>query len=118
MIRPLEWQGLLVPILPAHMKEVLNAPVPYICGVTDLSSFEVSKLNKNEAMIVHLDVDAIRMPFSHFPELPESHRLRTPLKRLHNFVYNSKDTIDSPYFGNYEYASTSDEIFSCFLNYT
>lgn len=75
MIRPLEWQGLLVPILPDHLKEALNAPVPFICGVTDLSAFEVSKLNRNKALIVHLDVDAIRLPYPNYPELPEAQRL-------------------------------------------
>lgn len=74
MIHPLEWQGLLVPILPQSLKETLNAPVPYICGVVDLSTSQVNQLVRNKALIVHIDVDALRIPRG-FSELPEVTKL-------------------------------------------
>ncbi|KAI5447501.1 hypothetical protein KIW84_015089, partial [Lathyrus oleraceus] len=33
MIRPFQWQSLLLPVLPAKMIDFLDAPVPYIVGI-------------------------------------------------------------------------------------
>jgi hypothetical protein len=70
MIRPMEWQGLLIPILPTAMRETLNAPVPYVCGVISLTQTEITQLLKNQAMVVLLDEDDVLLPdnFSLFPE--------------------------------------------------
>merc|ERR1711988_1647293 len=39
ILRPLVWQGLLVPLVPSNMKETLHAPVPYILGVSKRPAF-------------------------------------------------------------------------------
>jgi hypothetical protein len=33
MLRPFGWQSLFLPILPQHMVDFLDAPVPFVCGV-------------------------------------------------------------------------------------
>lgn len=116
MIFPLEWQGLLVPILPQNLTETLNAPVPYICGVVELNSPQVKQLVRNKAIIVHLDVDAIRLP-NNFPELPEIRKLKEKLKDPHEIIFNTDQPIDNPYFIHHEFESLSDSIFKYFNSY-
>lgn len=38
MLRPFKWQSLYLPILPQHMVDFLDAPVPFICGVQHKTS--------------------------------------------------------------------------------
>lgn len=116
MIYPLEWQGLLVPILPQHLTETLNAPVPYICGVVELTSPQVKQLAKNKALIVHIDVDALRLP-NNFADLPEIKKLKEKLREPHNIIFNANQSIDNPYFINHEFSSISDTIFKYFFSY-
>ena len=64
----------MVPILPLSIRETINAPVPYICGVVELTTNEIKQLVANEAIIVHLDAGSIRLP-KQFPDLPEFSKL-------------------------------------------
>lgn len=38
MLRPFRWQSLFLPILPQHMVDFLDAPVPFVCGVQHKTS--------------------------------------------------------------------------------
>ncbi|XWS70086.1 hypothetical protein CRYUN_Cryun03dG0018900 [Craigia yunnanensis] len=44
LIRPYQWQSLLMPVLPDDMLDFLDAPVPYIVGVKNKTSEVQSKL--------------------------------------------------------------------------
>ena len=74
MIRPLEWQGLLVPILPLTLKETLHAPVPYVIGISEINDKERSLLNDSGVVIVDLDADSLLLP-NNFVLLPEFKKL-------------------------------------------
>jgi hypothetical protein len=38
LLRPFRWQSLFLPILPQHMVDFLDAPVPFVCGVQHKTS--------------------------------------------------------------------------------
>ena len=44
LIRPYQWQSLLMPVLPNDMLEFLDAPVPYVVGIKNKTSEIQSKL--------------------------------------------------------------------------
>ena len=46
---PLEWSGVHIPVLPTRLMEVLEAPIPYICGV----------VRKNDNLILPQDEDFV-----------------------------------------------------------
>lgn len=75
MLRPLVWQGLFVPLLPARMHDLLDAPVPYLFGV---QSIPQRLLKRTELTIVFLDSDKLQPATDLFP-LPELAKLRTNL---------------------------------------
>ncbi|KAK9988825.1 hypothetical protein SO802_029064 [Lithocarpus litseifolius] len=60
LIRPYQWQSLLMPVLPNDMLDFLDAPVPYIVGVKNKTNEVQSKLtnvilvdvNKNQCLRV------------------------------------------------------------------
>ena len=75
MLRPLIWQGPLIPILPRHMYEYLQAPVPYIVGVLDLPQELEAELTN--AIIVKVDAtsESVKLPSGGITPLPEQSKL-------------------------------------------
>ena len=79
MLKPFVWQNPLIPILPLSMKEVLQAPVPFIVGLTDLSLYlahNKTTLDSNISLFV-VDENKPEPTFSFFS------------KSLHQFPENS-----------------------------
>lgn len=56
LIHPFEWQYILIPLLPAKLKDLLDAPVPYITGIVG-KNFDKFKIldNYESALVVFLD---------------------------------------------------------------
>lgn len=56
LLFPFVWQGCYVPILPAHMIELLDAPVPLLVGLHDSYLFETpAEYRPGGVVFVHLD---------------------------------------------------------------
>jgi len=53
---PLVWQGVYIPILPKHMMEILDAPVPIVAGIHS-SYIEHLPLNARPAEVIFVDID-------------------------------------------------------------
>ncbi|KAJ8750860.1 hypothetical protein K2173_016041 [Erythroxylum novogranatense] len=71
LIRPYQWQSLLMPILPDDMLDFLDAPVPYIVGVKNKTSVVQSKLTN--VLMVDTDRNQVRAPS--IPQLPNHKEL-------------------------------------------
>ncbi|XP_021715014.1 uncharacterized protein LOC110682988 [Chenopodium quinoa] len=79
LIRPYQWQSLLMPVLPNDMLEFLDAPVPYIVGVQSKSSEVLSKLPN--AMLV--DISKNQVKSQSMPQLPQQRELLASLAPYH-----------------------------------
>ncbi|XP_038716859.1 uncharacterized protein LOC120010208 isoform X2 [Tripterygium wilfordii] len=79
MIRPFEWQSLLLPILPGRMLEFLDAPVPFIVGIqhkpADL------KIKTSNLVLVNVLKDQVKT--CHLPSLPRHRELVAELGTIH-----------------------------------
>jgi len=72
LLWPLEWSGVHIPVLPTRLMEVLEAPIPYICGV----------VRKNDSLLLPQDDDFVMVDLdknelhatSHPPSLPKQQR--------------------------------------------
>jgi hypothetical protein len=53
---PLVWQGVYIPILPKHMMEILDAPVPIVTGIHS-SYLENVPLSHRPADVIFVDID-------------------------------------------------------------
>eukprot|EP00605_Chrysophyceae_sp_TOSAG23-4_P002967 GSChrysophyteH1.ASY1.ANO1.3269.1 assembled CDS len=53
---PLVWQGVYIPILPKHMMEILDAPVPLITGILE-SYIKDTPMHKRPASVLFVDID-------------------------------------------------------------
>ncbi|KAL9224667.1 hypothetical protein vseg_000682 [Gypsophila vaccaria] len=80
LIRPYQWQSLLMPVLPNDMLDFLDAPVPYIVGVQNKSLEVPSKLSS--AIIV--DVSKNQVKSSSLPQLPKHSDLLSSLVPYHS----------------------------------
>eukprot|EP01039_Chlorochromonas_danica_P003376 gene3376-3701_t len=60
LLFPFVWQGCYVPILPQHMIELLDAPVPLLVGLHDSYLLQTPPERRpNSVIFVHLDSDSI-----------------------------------------------------------
>ncbi|KAK9099496.1 hypothetical protein Syun_026541 [Stephania yunnanensis] len=79
LIRPYQWQSLLMPVLPNDMLEFLDAPVPYVVGVKNKTSEVQSKLSN--AILV--DANRNQVKYSGVPQLPKQKELFRSLSPYH-----------------------------------
>ncbi|QDZ24119.1 DENN domain-containing protein [Chloropicon primus] len=69
LLEPLKWQGIYVPFVPNTMSVLVEAPTPYIMGISE-SGFRNAELDDG---IVEVNIDNGRICFpSNLPVVPES----------------------------------------------
>ncbi|KAA8534780.1 hypothetical protein F0562_029778 [Nyssa sinensis] len=79
LIRPYQWQSLLVAVLPNDMLDFLDAPVPYIVGVKNKTTEVQSKLTN--VILVDVNKNQVRSPT--IPQLPQHKELFSSLSPYH-----------------------------------
>lgn len=79
MIRPYQWQSLLMPVLPNDMLDFLDAPVPYVVGVKNKTTEVQSKLTN--IILVDANKNQVRSPT--LPQLPQYKDLLSSLSPYH-----------------------------------
>jgi len=84
LLFPFSWQHVYIPILPASLLDILQAPVPYLIGIDE----EVHRLAEHEAMlsddVVQVDLDSAAIICD--PDLASS--IRLPQKQ-YNKLYKA-----------------------------
>ncbi|RZB65093.1 DENN domain-containing protein 5B isoform E [Glycine soja] len=80
LIRPYQWQSLLMPVLPNGMLEFLDAPVPYIVGIKNKTNEVQSKLTNN---VILIDANRNQVKSSTVPQLPRQKELMSSLRPYH-----------------------------------
>lgn len=79
LIRPYQWQSLLMPVLPNDMLDFLDAPVPYIVGIRNKTAEIQSKL----ANVILVDVKKNQVKSPSMPPLPQHKELLSSLSPYH-----------------------------------
>lgn len=87
MIRPFEWQSLLVPVLPRTILDILDAPVPFIAGIQQ----KPANLKVKSSNLVRINVykDQVKMPS--LPQLPRYKELVAELGPVHARLSREKN---------------------------
>ncbi|KAF3328150.1 DENN domain-containing protein 5B [Carex littledalei] len=80
MIRPFEWQSLLLPVLPNKMFDLLDAPVPFIVGIQQKSA----DVKRKTANVIRIDVLKNQVKACSFPQLPRYKELFAELSPIHS----------------------------------
>lgn len=86
LLWPLCWQGVYIPLLPGLLVEVLQSPVPFICGVHtsthDAAARALPSLLPQDAFIANLDDGTLIVPQASaaLPTLPHAHLLLAALE--------------------------------------
>lgn len=79
LIRPYQWQSLLMPVLPNDMLDFLDAPVPYVVGVKNKTTEVQSKLTNS--ILVDANKNQVKSPT--IPQLPQQKQLYSSLSPYH-----------------------------------
>lgn len=100
MLRPLVWQGILIPILPNIMLDCLDAPVPIILGLQSLPTERSQALS--EFLIVDVDNNSCQLPICNFEQLPQRKALYVFNALSHarshsDCTYNNREAALEPY---------------------
>ncbi|KAK7284179.1 hypothetical protein RJT34_18920 [Clitoria ternatea] len=83
MIRPFQWQSLLLPVLPGRMIDFLDAPVPYIVGI----QHKPDDLNMKPNLVL-VDIQMNQVKMCHLPKLPHHKELISQLGPIHAKLSN------------------------------
>nr|XP_010933158.1 uncharacterized protein LOC105053615 isoform X2 [Elaeis guineensis] len=79
MIRPFEWQSLLLPVMPRKMLDFLDAPVPFIVGIQHKTADNKIK----SANIIQVNVSKDQVKTCSLPQLPRYKELVSDLGPIH-----------------------------------
>ncbi|PKA47168.1 hypothetical protein AXF42_Ash017113 [Apostasia shenzhenica] len=79
LIRPYQWQSLLIPVLPNDMLDFLDAPVPYIVGIKEKTAEVQAKLYNT--ILVDANKNQVKSPS--MPQLPQYKELLSSLNPYH-----------------------------------
>ncbi|EPS65939.1 hypothetical protein M569_08837, partial [Genlisea aurea] len=80
LIRPYQWQSLLMPVLPNDILDFLDAPVPYVVGVKK----QGIDLQPKSTNVILVDVDRNQVKSPALPQLPQHRELYTWLTPYHS----------------------------------
>jgi pentatricopeptide repeat protein len=69
LLFPMQWSHLYVPLLPRFLCPILDAPVPYLCGVTRENWLHAQQFVNEETIVVDLDRNSVLFGEA-TPELP------------------------------------------------
>ncbi|KAF5179359.1 DENN (AEX-3) domain-containing protein [Thalictrum thalictroides] len=79
MIRPFEWQSLLLPVLPRKLFDFLDAPVPFIVGIQR----KPADLKMKTSNLIHVNVNKDKVKACNMPPLPRHKELISELGPIH-----------------------------------
>ncbi|KAL2344935.1 hypothetical protein Fmac_006220 [Flemingia macrophylla] len=79
MIRPFQWQSLLLPVLPGRMIDFLDAPVPYIVGI----QHKPDDMNMKTTNLVLVNAQKDQVTMCPLPKLPQHKELVSQLTPIH-----------------------------------
>lgn len=79
MIRPFQWQSLMLPVLPGKMLDFLDAPVPFIIGIQQVPA----DLKRKAWDPVQVNVQKDQVKMCHLPTLPRHKDLASELGPIH-----------------------------------
>lgn len=95
LLFPMVWQHLYIPVVPQFLLQLLDAPIPYLCGVSHenlLISYSHDLLSR-ECIVVNLDSNKITFgkQTPYYPPIPERRRnklIRGILKANAGYVFH------------------------------
>ncbi len=85
LLYPMKWSHLYVPLLPKFLCPILDAPVPYLCGVSRDNWISVQKFVSDETIVVDLDRNSV-MFGQRTMDLPP-----VPGKKWHKLYHSLRD---------------------------
>eukprot|EP01114_Cavostelium_apophysatum_P012324 TRINITY_DN2744_c0_g1_i3.p1 TRINITY_DN2744_c0_g1~~TRINITY_DN2744_c0_g1_i3.p1 ORF type:complete len:611 (+),score=131.35 TRINITY_DN2744_c0_g1_i3:35-1867(+) len=94
LLRPFVWQGLLIPILPRKLSDILGAPVPYIVGI------QAADVENVDSVIINLDKNTVKHPQVDLQRLPEAKKLLQNLQPQHYSLRKDAATYNAIDFHN------------------
>ncbi|KAG8073447.1 hypothetical protein GUJ93_ZPchr0006g43729 [Zizania palustris] len=79
IIRPFQWQSLLLPVLPRKLVDFIDAPVPFIAGV----QHKPTDIKMKASNIVRINVQKDQVKACSLPQLPRFKELVSDLSPIH-----------------------------------
>jgi len=104
LLRPFVYQSVMIPILPEMLLEFLEAPVPFVLGLTSAPPKHSFPKDVKEFVIVDLDNDKVTAKDT-LPSLPLFKELRKKLKPSQKILLSGRQHGKAPYVPSEEQRS-------------
>jgi len=89
LLKPFQWQGPFIPLLPNILHDCLQAPVPYLIGVQKITAEELAEI---EAVVMNIDEQHLQL-VEEVPTLPEKKKLEAALEFYTKNLYISNPDL-------------------------
>ena len=78
LLFPMDWTNLYIPVLPQFLTGMLDAPMPYLCGVGRANFLEAKRSLSSECIVVDLDENTVHLGSNTppLPQLPEKRKYK------------------------------------------
>ncbi|KAB7505817.1 DENN domain-containing protein 1A [Armadillidium nasatum] len=91
LIYPMSWQHIFIPVLPQHLLDYLNAPMPFLIGVAWNLMLKVRQEELGDVVILNADTNEVDTPFADLQNIPEEvvSSLKKNLSPANNLIGDS-----------------------------
>ncbi|XP_013793866.1 DENN domain-containing protein 1A-like isoform X2 [Limulus polyphemus] len=70
LLYPMQWQHIIIPVLPVRLLDYLSAPMPFLIGVSEPTMSQVDQTELGEVVLLDADANKIYTPFDDLQTLP------------------------------------------------
>lgn len=114
-IAPFSWQAALMPLVPPHVSDMFDAPVPYVCGRVahqlrlDNWSGRLDYMPPGSSLVIAaVDTGVVHVLGAALPALPEQERLAETLRDSHMWLRSSRRVMSRMCEDDYPYQALNE----------
>uniref|UniRef100_A0A182REW7 UDENN domain-containing protein n=1 Tax=Anopheles funestus TaxID=62324 RepID=A0A182REW7_ANOFN len=95
---PMVWQHIFIPVLPMKMKEILDAPMPFLIGVPEAVYETLQREEIGDVVILNCDKRTLDTPFDDVKSMPQE-LVSSLKKQLSNQADHRGDRVSKIFLG-------------------
>jgi len=75
LLRPFEWQGPFIPLVPKNLEECVESPVPCVLGMPTTTEDDLIPVVMDDCLIVNIETEQVVLPERSMAPLPNEEEL-------------------------------------------
>ncbi|ELR11201.1 DENN (AEX3) domain containing protein [Acanthamoeba castellanii str. Neff] len=94
LLRPFEWQGPFIPLVPKNLEECVESPVPCVLGMPTTCEEDLIPVVMDDCLIVNIETEQVVLPERPLAPLPNEEDFYAQLGVYHSKIYRPVNSPD------------------------